>query len=82
MILAISLMRWSDVCQVAAVALREVITAAQQGAFPVQHVKDQLDRLCYHLCSLPICVATWLCSHVQVNEMNLNTFPFGFEILT
>lgn len=67
----ISLLRWSDVCQMAAVALREVITAAQQGAFPMQHVKDQLDCLCYHLCCLPICVATWLSSHVQVNQIML-----------
>ncbi|KAG0709114.1 Mediator of RNA polymerase II transcription subunit 24 [Chionoecetes opilio] len=73
-----SLMRWSEVCQVAAVALREVITAAQQGAFPVQHVKDQLDRLCYHLCSLPICVATWLCSHVQVVDAEQAAEPLNF----
>lgn len=73
-----NLMRWSDVCQVAAVALREVITAAQQGAFPVQHVKDQLDRLCYHLCSLPICVATWLCSHVQVVDAEQAAEPLNF----
>ncbi|KAK8397732.1 hypothetical protein O3P69_004486 [Scylla paramamosain] len=73
-----NLMRWSDVCQVAAVALREVITAAQQGAFPVQHVKDQLDRLCYHLCSLPICVATWLCSHVKVVDAEQAVEPLNF----
>ncbi|MPC10765.1 Mediator of RNA polymerase II transcription subunit 24 [Portunus trituberculatus] len=73
-----NLMRWSEVCQVAAVALREVITAAQQGAFPIQHVKDQLDRLCYHLCSLPICVATWLCSHVQVVDAEQAVEPLNF----
>ncbi|XP_050712890.1 mediator of RNA polymerase II transcription subunit 24-like isoform X2 [Eriocheir sinensis] len=73
-----NLLRWSDVCQMAAVALREVITAAQQGAFPMQHVKDQLDCLCYHLCCLPICVATWLSSHVQVVDAEQAVEPLNF----
>lgn len=61
---------WSELCQVAAVAFREVVSAAQQGALPIQRVKELLDRLRYHLCCLPICVATWLCSHVQVSDYN------------
>lgn len=60
---------WSDLCQVAAIAFREVVSAAQQGAVPIQRVKELLDRLRYHLCCLPICVATWLCSHVQVSSI-------------
>lgn len=60
---------WSELCQVAAVAFREVVSAAQQGAVPIQRVKELLDRLRYHLCCLPICVATWLCSHVQVSSV-------------
>ncbi|KAK8738535.1 hypothetical protein OTU49_003924 [Cherax quadricarinatus] len=73
-----NMVRWSDVCQVAAVALREVVSAAQQGALPIQHVKELLDRLRYHLCCLPICVATWLCSHVQVVDAEQAIEPLSF----
>ncbi|XP_042226337.1 mediator of RNA polymerase II transcription subunit 24-like [Homarus americanus] len=73
-----NMVRWSDVCQVAAVALREVVSASQQGALPVQHVKELLDRLSYHLCCLPICVGTWLCSHVQVVDADQAAEPLNF----
>ncbi|KAG7166653.1 AP-3 complex subunit beta-1-like 1 [Homarus americanus] len=52
-----NMVRWSDVCQVAAVALREVVSASQQGALPVQHVKELLDRLSYHLSTLMVEIA-------------------------
>ncbi|XP_045593390.1 mediator of RNA polymerase II transcription subunit 24 [Procambarus clarkii] len=73
-----NMVRWSDVCQIATVALREVVSAAQQGALPVQHVKELLDRLRYHLCCLPICVVTWLCSHVQVVDAEQAVEPLSF----
>ncbi|XP_071527120.1 mediator of RNA polymerase II transcription subunit 24-like isoform X2 [Panulirus ornatus] len=73
-----NMVRWSDVCRVAAVALREVVTASQQGALPIQHVKELLDRLRFHLCCLPICVATWLCSHVQVVDAEQAAEPLSF----
>lgn len=69
---------WSELCQVAAVAFREVVSAAQQGAVPIQRVKELLDRLRYHLCCLPICVATWLCSHVQVVDGEQAVQPLSF----
>ncbi|XP_042863132.1 mediator of RNA polymerase II transcription subunit 24-like isoform X2 [Penaeus japonicus] len=69
---------WSELCQVAAVAFREVVSAAQQGALPIQRVKELLDRLRYHLCCLPICVATWLCSHVQVVDGEQAVQPLSF----
>ncbi|KAK7084724.1 hypothetical protein SK128_007761 [Halocaridina rubra] len=72
------MVRWSEVCQVAAVALREVVTAGQHGAFPVQHGKDLLDRLRYHLCCLPICVAAWLCSHLQVVDGGQAAQPLAY----
>ncbi|XP_066984898.1 mediator of RNA polymerase II transcription subunit 24-like isoform X3 [Macrobrachium rosenbergii] len=73
-----NMVRWSDVCQMAGVALKEVVTAAQHGALPVQQVKELIDRLRYHSCCLPICVATWLCSHVQVVDGEQSVQPLSF----
>ncbi|CAL4069294.1 unnamed protein product, partial [Meganyctiphanes norvegica] len=63
-----SMVCWSDVCCVSGVTLREVVSAAQQRAVHMQFVKGLLDRMRHHLCCLPLCVATWLCHHVQVVE--------------
>ncbi|XP_064099210.1 mediator of RNA polymerase II transcription subunit 24-like isoform X2 [Macrobrachium nipponense] len=72
-----NMVRWNDVCQMAGAALKEVVTASQHGALPIQQVKELLDRLRYHLCCLPICAAAWLCSHVQVVDGDQAVLPFS-----
>ncbi|XP_068245163.1 mediator of RNA polymerase II transcription subunit 24 isoform X2 [Palaemon carinicauda] len=72
-----NMVRWNDVCQMAGAALKEVVTASEHGALPVQQVKELLDRLRYHLCCLPICAAAWLCSHVQVVDGEQAALPFS-----
>ncbi|XP_076067943.1 mediator complex subunit 24 isoform X2 [Oratosquilla oratoria] len=65
----------SQVCKVAAVALREVVEAAQQGAVSTKSIKELLDRLKHHLCCLPICITAWLCSFIQMVDGEKSSKP-------
>ena len=56
---------WSKVCQVAPSLMHKLITEISDGSITLQAATDLLDRMCGHLCALPICFTAWVCSYMQ-----------------
>ncbi|KAA0201263.1 hypothetical protein HAZT_HAZT009479 [Hyalella azteca] len=55
----------AEVCHASPLIMQRLTSELIQGSVSLQHATELLDRLCSHLCSLPICIAAWTCSYLQ-----------------
>uniref|UniRef100_A0A6A7G5M8 Mediator of RNA polymerase II transcription subunit 24 n=3 Tax=Hirondellea gigas TaxID=1518452 RepID=A0A6A7G5M8_9CRUS len=56
---------WSNVCKAAPQIMQTVTSQVIHESASLQDATDLLDRMCSHLCSLPICFTAWTCSYLH-----------------
>lgn len=61
-----SLVKWHEVCMNAPMAIKEILLAWEYDAISTDNVKIILDNVKSKMCSLPVVISAWLCSHINI----------------
>ncbi|KAF2350474.1 Mediator complex subunit Med24 N-terminal [Trinorchestia longiramus] len=56
---------FAKVCRASPHIMQKLTSEVLQGSVSLPVATELLDRMCSHLCSLPICIAAWTCSYLQ-----------------
>ena len=70
-------LNWHVTCQAAMGVVKELLFGWESGGLSAADVKRALDRLRSGACCLPVCAATWLCTHMSITHQDALLKPMN-----